>query len=122
MITFEELDKLAQKEFEGCDYLLKEWNKKKEYLIPHPEPYPCNWRTLEDGTEDWDWEEEIVASFDTYDEELAYFCWYHGCSLWTTQNWVDGSPTFSVIWPATEEEYQENIKESHKWYKEVYEE
>lgn len=122
MITFEELDKLAQKAFEDDEVLLKEWNDKKECLIPHPEPYPCNWHTLEDGTEDCDWEYEMVASFGTYDEEIAYFCWGNGCALHTSYDWVDGSPRFSVIWPADEKEYQENLAEYRKWHKEVYEE
>ena len=114
MITLEELDKLVKSEFEKYADMLKMWEDMKRTLTPHSEGVP--------GPRDGEWEEEICSYAKTYDDDMAYFCWRCGCSLSTLIDYWDGSPTYYLSMPTTEEEYQKNLAEADKWWKEVMEE
>ena len=114
MITMGELDKLVKTEFEENPDMLKKWEDMKRTLTPHIEGVP--------GPEDCEWEEEICSYAQTYDDDMAYFCWKCGCHLSTHIDYWDGSPTYYLSMPTTEEEYQKNLAEADKWWKEIMEE
>jgi len=112
MITKEELDALVRKEFTD-KVTRKEWYKKKNNLDEQYQPeYVAPNKLI------WVKSTGYVI---TADEDLAYFCWKCGCSLTVHQDWNDGSPTCCFWLPETEEEYQNNLKESAEWWKEVME-
>lgn len=116
MLTFEELDRKVTEDLEEEGYadFLKEWNDKKRLLLPHPESYPI-WETAEDGTDYIaDYGQEMCEGFATYNDELAWVCEIYGCSVSYTQDYWDGSPTYYIGMPRTEEEYQENIARAKK--------
>ena len=113
MITKEELDKLVRQEFTD-PITIKEWEKKKNNLDEMWEP-----EYLSNNEIKW---HKVNGYIITFDEDLAYFCWKYGCSLSVHQDWDDGSPVCTIWLPTTEAEYQENIKEAAKWWKEVMEE
>ena len=112
MITKEELDKLVRQEFTD-EVTLKEWNKKKDNLDESWDP-----EYMDADRVEWVRSRGYIL---TYDEDLAYFCWKCGCTLWTHQDWNDGSVVCSFSLPETEEEYQENLREAEAWWKEVME-
>ena len=112
MITIEELDKLIQAEFKDT-VTINEWEKKKNLLNDRYEPeYADADKVIWVKSKGW---------FNTYIDELAYFCWKCGCNLVTTRDWVDGSETCTVSLPETEEEYHNNLVEADKYWKEVFE-
>lgn len=119
MITMEELDKLVKAEFDGYAYTLKNWESVKPTLTPHIEQVPGAHFVNEYGSEDWEWEEELCSYAQTYDDDIAYFCWKCGCHLSTHIDYWDGSPTYYLSMPSTEEEYQKNLAEAKKWWNEV---
>ena len=98
MITVEELSAKVKEEFANST-LLKKWDSMRSQL------------SLDDP---------IWGGYTTtYEDEIAYFCWLCGCNLWVTQDYWDGSETFYISLPDTEEEYQENLREAKKWWDEV---
>ena len=100
MITIEELDRLVRQEFDETDIM--SWDKIKVRLTSV---------------------DPIWGGYaETYDDYLAYFLWKCGCNLTVTQDWVDGSETFTVSLPETEDEYLQNVKEAEAYWKEVIEE
>ena len=114
MLTIDELTELIHKDFDSDDYPVVEWYKKKDRLIPHPEGIPI-WETDEDGTEYVaDYEQEMCEGFATYDDELAGWLWSKGCNVSYTQDYWDGSPTYYIGLPKTEEEYQKNLEDYRK--------
>lgn len=126
MITIEELfakvEKKYGRDFDDNEYFKAEWEKMKETLIPHIETYPGKPFIDEYGNEDYEEIEETVSYAETEEDELAYFCWRCGCNLYTSQSWYDGSYSFYISLPKTEEQYQENLREAKKWWNEVMEE
>lgn len=126
MITLEELFTLVEKEFDRDfdenEFFRENWERMKATLEPHIEQYPGPVYIDEYGNENWDDYEEVVSYGDTYDDELAYFCWRCGCNLYTSYDWIDGSPEYTITLPDTEEQYQKNLAEADKWWKEVMEE
>ena len=126
MITLEELFAKVETEFKDMfdqnEYFLEEWEKMKDTLTPHVEQYPGEWFTDEDGNRDCTYIEEVVSYADTEEDELADFCWLCGCNLYTSQNWHDGSYSYCITLPETEEQYQKNLAEAKKWWNEVMEE
>lgn len=120
MITAETLSTLVEAEFKNDSIILDEWNKKKAQLGPHIESWPEEWVESERGVEVTKWADHNVwGSFNTYDDDLAYFCWKCGCGMGYTIDYWDGSPTYSVWLPHNEEEYQQNLKEADDYWKEV---
>ena len=123
MITIEELDTLVKKEFGKYPSTIKVWDKMKVSLTPHIEEIPTSGSVDFFGNETVDAFEEIVCSYaDTYEDDLAYFCWKCGCGLSVYTDYWDGSETYTVSLPDTEEEYQKNLADADAWWKEVMEE
>lgn len=99
MITLQELDIKVKEEFGNEPCMLKCWNNMKSQL-------ECT--------------DPIWGGYaETGTDEIADFCWICGCNMSYTQDWVDGSPTFCITLPTSEEEYQKNLKEANAWWKEV---
>lgn len=121
MITLEKLSELVEAEFANDNSVLEEWQVKKGNLLPHLEQVPCSpWYKDEYGNEVQDYaEEEVNGCLDTYCEELAYFCWKCGCSLYWSQDWYSGNDEAAVYLPVTEEEYQNNLKEADNFWAEA---
>ena len=119
MITIEELDKMVREEFDYDKDLIEIWETMKNTLEPHIEQTPGEWFVDENGNEDCKWYEEVCSYADTYEDEIAYFCWKCGCNLYTSYDWVDGSPEYTITLPHTEEQYQKNLAEAKKWWDEV---
>lgn len=113
MITKEELDKLVRNEFTD-EVTIKEWETTKDNLDGIYEP-----EYMDADRVEW---VKVRGYIVTSDEDLAYFCWKCGCTLWTSQDYWDGSVQCTFWLPETEEEYQENLKEADAWWKEVMEE
>ena len=100
MITLEELNELVIREFASDKLATKAWLKMKAQLS-----------APEDSL--------FGGDAQTYFDEVAYFCWRCGCNLGVTQDYWDGSETFYVALPRTEEEYQHNLAEAETYRKEV---
>ena len=105
------------------DAFQRSWEHIRLTMEPHVEPVPCSdFYVDENGNEVQDYEDVLVEGYGyTNDEDVAYFLWSCGCSLWTTQDYYDGSPSFTVKLPETEEEYKNNKKEYYEWYADYYE-
>ncbi len=102
------------------DSVRKDWEKLKSRLTPHFEYIPFNWRTDEYGNEVCDEKEEIVSCADTYEDEIADICWLAGFSLTTTQDWIDGSPTYTITLPDNIIEAEKSMQEAKAWWNSVY--
>lgn len=100
MITIDKLSALVEQEFTDCKYAIEEWNNKLKCRLTSDDPI-------------------FGGEASTFNDDIAYFCWRCGCNLGVIQDYWDGSETFYISLPATEEEYQNNIKEADKWWKEV---
>ncbi len=99
MITLGELDVKVREEFGNEPCMIKGWERMRNQLA-------CN--------------DPVWGGYaETGTDELADFCWMCGCSMSYTQDYWDGSPTFCITLPTTEEEYQTNLKEANAWWKEV---
>ena len=123
MLTLEKLSTMVEEEFENNQTALDLWARMKLDMKPHYETVFGPWHTDEYGNEVPSYEEKWVQGCaSTYEDEMAYFCWKCGCGLWVTRDWIDGSETYYVMLPQTEEEYQKNLAEAEAWWKEVYEE
>ena len=101
-------------------YTRKNWEKIKSQLTPHFEYIPYNWHTDKYGNEVCDEMEEIVSCAGTYEDEIADICWLAGFCLTTTQDWVDGSPEYSIYLPDSFEQAEQNRQDAEKWWNEVY--
>ena len=121
MITLEELSNMVENEFKDYAPALMTWRDMKKYMEPHYEQVPCSdWYKDEYGNEVQDYKEELVEGCaSTYDDDIAYFCWKCGCNLGVTQDYWDGSETYYISLPRTEEEYRKNLNEADAWWKEV---
>lgn len=120
MITVESLEEMLLNE--GYPYM-ESWFKIKPYLEPTQEAQPVGPPYLDEyGNECQDYETVTVnGCARTYEEDLVELLWKFGCTVTFTRDWVDGSPTFYVSLPETEEEYQNNVKEAEEFWKENYE-
>lgn len=124
MITLEELFTQVETEFKEMfardERSLKKWERMKDTLTPHIEQYPGEWFIDEDGNEDCEYIEEVVSYANTEEDELADFCWLCGCTVQSTQSWYDGSYSYCITLPETEEEYQKNLEEASAYWAEAY--
>lgn len=99
MITSEELDIKVKEEFKNEPCMLKGWERMNDQLRSNDPTFG--------------------GYAETYEDEIAHFCWLCGCNMSYVQDYWDGSPTFTVSLPRTEEEYQTNLKEANEWWNEV---
>ena len=121
MVTLEELSIKVKEAFKGDSIALKEWSGIEGEMRPHYEDVPCSdWYTDEYGNEIQDYEAQLVEGCaSTYEDDIAYFCWKCGCNLGFTQDYWDGSETYYISLPRTEEEYRKNLNEANQYWKEV---
>lgn len=115
MITLETLttdvEKWLNTECKDDEIIRKEWNAIKRQMEPHYEPVFVK--------EDEVGEELVSGCASTYFDEFYDLCWKLGCTVGCHYDYWDGSPTYYISLPDTEEEYKKNVAEGTANWKEV---